>query len=479
MIIIDNFAQVAAQIETERGITKDDLISAIEQALESACKRKMPEDSELKATIDELTGEAKIYHRKTVVTDISEPEEEDGLSVVNQIPLDEATVYQNNIEVGETIQIEVTPKDFGRLAAQTAKQVIIQRIREAEKNLITSEFKDKIGSTIIGTVQRIEGRNLLVNLGRIEAILTPNDQIRGERYRVKDKIKVLVKDVVTTPKGPQIQISRAHPNFLRCLFHQEIPEIQDGTIEIISVSRDAGNRAKVAVKSNNENIGAVGTCVGHMGGRIQSIIKEINNEKIDILEWNEKTENYIANSLKPAKIARVIITNEEEKQALAVVDNDQLSLAIGKSGVNVRLAVKLTNWKIDIMNSEEFAEKSEEITGEKVLSIEDKIQQDAEKLTTEKKPSKEKVEDQKEELTELEQKLMSETKESETETISEDEKEKAKPVEKITAGELCEDYQIKLAELMELASGMNIIIKSAKATIHPKDESKLRKKLEA
>ena len=232
---------------------------------------------------------------------------------------------------------------------------------------------------------------------------------------VKDKIKVLVKDVVTTPKGPQIQISRSHPNFLRCLFHQEIPEIQDGTIEIISVSRDAGNRAKVSVKSNNENIGAVGTCVGHMGGRIQSIIKEINNEKIDILEWNDKTENYIANSLKPAKIARVIITNEEEKQALAVVDNDQLSLAIGKSGVNVRLAVKLTNWKIDIMNSEEFAEKSEEITGEKVLSIEDKIQQDAEKLTTEEEPSNEKVEDQKEELTELEQKLLSETKEAPTE----------------------------------------------------------------
>jgi len=272
MIIIDNFAQVAAQIETERGISKEDLILAIEQALEAACKRKMPEESDLKAIIDELTGEAKIYHKKTIVKKIVEPEEEEDLDVVNQITIEDASPYQADAKAGETIQIEVTPKDFGRLAAQTAKQVIIQRIREAEKALITNEFSDKVGTIIIGTVQRIEGRNLLVNLGRIEAVLTPNDQIRNERYRVKDKIKILVKDVVTTPKGPQIHISRSHPNFLRCLFHQEIPEIQDGTIEILSISRDAGNRAKVAVKSNNENIGAVGTCVGHMGGRIQSII---------------------------------------------------------------------------------------------------------------------------------------------------------------------------------------------------------------
>ncbi len=438
MIIIDNFAQVAAQIETERGISKEDLILAIEQALEAACKRKMPEESDLKAIIDELTGEAKIYHKKTIVKKIVEPEEEEDLDVVNQITIEDASPYQADAKAGETIQIEVTPKDFGRLAAQTAKQVIIQRIREAEKALITNEFSDKVGTIIIGTVQRIEGRNLLVNLGRIEAVLTPNDQIRNERYRVKDKIKILVKDVVTTPKGPQIHISRSHPNFLRCLFHQEIPEIQDGTIEILSISRDAGNRAKVAVKSNNENIGAVGTCVGHMGGRIQSIIKEINNEKIDILEWNEKPEAYIANSLKPAKINRVILTNEAEKQALAVVDNDQLSLAIGKSGVNVRLAVKLTHWKIDIMGTEEFNEKSEEITGEKVLSMEDKIQQGAEKLTKDKKAAENNTEETPTDAPEensLEQRLMSKSTPEEAVESEED------PV--VTETEAVEEKEVK------------------------------------
>ncbi|MDA1353687.1 MAG: transcription termination factor NusA [bacterium] len=344
MILIENFQQVTAQIESERGIKANELVEAIELALVSACRRKYTEEARLEAKLDTTSGEAKIFIVKTVVSEVEDDEQE--------ITKKDASAHVDNAKVGEDIWIEITPNDFGRIAAQTAKQVIIQRIREAEKNTIYDEFSDKIGSIVVGTVQKVEGRNYLINLGRIEALLTPYEQIPGETFQVKEKIKLYVSDVERTPKGPIIRISRGHPGLLRCLFHMEVPEIQDGIIEIISISREPGKRAKVAVKSNNPAIGAVGTCVGHMGGRIQTIIKEIGNEKIDILEWNEDPTKYIANSLKPAKISDVKITNEEKREACVTVPKDQLSLAIGKGGVNVRLAVKLTNWKLDITSEE-------------------------------------------------------------------------------------------------------------------------------
>lgn len=344
MILIENFQQVTAQIETERGIKAEELVEAIELALVSACRRKYTEEARLEAKLDTNTGEAKIFIVKTVVSSVEDDEQE--------ITKKEATEFVDNPKVGEDIHIEITPSDFGRIAAQTAKQVIIQRIREAEKNTIYDEFSKKIGQIVVGTVQKVEGRNYLINLGRIEALLTPYEQIPGETFQVKEKIKLYVSDVERTPKGPIIRISRGNPGLLKCLFNMEVPEIQDGIIEIMSISREPGKRAKVAVKSNNPAIGAVGTCVGHMGGRIQTIIKEIGNEKIDILEWDEEPTKFIANSLKPAKINDVQVTDEENREANVIVPKDQLSLAIGKGGVNVRLAVKLTNWKLDITSEE-------------------------------------------------------------------------------------------------------------------------------
>lgn len=375
MLLIENFSQVTAQIESERGISKNDLIGAIEQALVSACRKQFSEESILIAKINEFNGEAFIYLRKHVVKTIENPELE--------ITLKDALHYNQHAELDMDIDINVTPKDFGRLAAQTAKQVIIQRIREAEKNSIYDEFVGKEGQIIIGSVQRIENRNYLINLGRVEALLTPADQIPDERLLVKEKVKLFVVEVKKTPRGPFIHVSRAHAGLLRKLFEVEVPEIQDGIIEIMAVSREPGKRAKIAVKTNNPTVGAVGTCVGHMGGRIQAIIRELQNEKIDILEWSDVPREFIANSLKPAKVNRVIITNEKEKTALVVVSKDQLSLAIGKQGINVRLAVKLTNWKIDIIDEEEYSTRQDDIVEKNKLSIVDKIRLEKEKMRAE------------------------------------------------------------------------------------------------
>lgn len=375
MLVIDNFAQVTAQIEAERGIKRDDLIDAIEQALASACRRNFTEETILEGEIDINTGEGRIFRIQHVVKEV---EDED-----TDILLADAKKVQKDIKVGEDLKTEVTPENFGRIAAQTAKQVIIQRIREAEKNVIFDEFSEKIGQLITGTIQRVEGKNYLIDLGRIEALLTPREQIQGERFDVKEKIRLYVDDVLKTPKGPKVMISRANPGLLKCLFEIEVPEIQDGIIEIKSISREAGKRSKVAVASNNPAVGAVGTCVGHMGGRIQAIIKEIGDEKIDILEWDAIPQKYIANSLKPAEIADVIITDELNKEAAVVVGKDQLSLAIGKAGVNVRLAVKLTGWKLDILSQEEYNAKADEIHNKGHVSIVDRIQQDAQKPKSE------------------------------------------------------------------------------------------------
>ena len=367
MIVIENLAQVAAQIETERGVSVSVLLDAIEQALVSACRRRFSETVELTCSLNPQTGEATVMAHKTVVQTVADADLE--------ISLDEANAFGDTYKVGDAIQIDVTPDDFGRIAAQTAKQVMMQRIREAEKTNTFDEFKDKQGQVLTGIIQRLEGMNYLVNLGRVEAVLTPRDQIPTENLSIKERIRVYLAAVEMTPRGPRIHISRSHPGLLSELFRQEIPEIKDGIIEIKSVSREAGRRAKVAVHSTNSAIGAVGTCVGHMGGRIQTIIKEIGTEKIDILEWHESPKQFIANSLKPAKISDVIITSSTDKTAVVVVPQDQLSLAIGRQGVNVRLAVRLTGWKLDILSDADYAQKADEIVPEVTESLFDKVQE--------------------------------------------------------------------------------------------------------
>lgn len=371
MIVIDNLNQVLAQIESERGISKEIIMSAIEQALVSACRRKFPEEADLRADLDPLSGHASIYRVFTVVDDV---ENDDA-----QLTLKEAKKQQSDIEVGGELIEDVTPDDFGRIAAQTAKQVIIQRIREAEKTMIFEEFTGKVGSIVTGTIQRVENQHYLVNLGRTEAMLFSRDQIPGETFHAKEKVRVYISDIEKNNRGAFIQISRTHPGFLKQLFEQEIPEIQDGIIDVMSVSREPGKRAKVAVRSNNPSIGAVGTCVGHMGSRIQSVIKELGTEKIDVLEWHENPSAFISNALKPAKITEVLVGNDEEKTATVIVPNDQLSLAIGKGGVNVRLSVKLTGWKLDIMSESEYNNKDDDGIDKSKLSLMERLSLEKEK----------------------------------------------------------------------------------------------------
>ncbi|RAP38154.1 transcription termination/antitermination protein NusA [Candidatus Marinamargulisbacteria bacterium SCGC AAA071-K20] len=366
MIVIDNLMQVANQIETERGVTKEVLFSAIEQAIVSACRRKLPEEALVEAVLNSDSGEVTIYRIFNIVKEI----EDDSFQMT---PAD-AKKRGRSTKEGEDYKEVMEIPDLGRIAAQTAKQVIIQRIREAEKESVYDEFKVKENRVITGTVQRIENQNYLVNLGRTEAVLPVREQIPGERFSVKEKIKLFVVEVEKGTRGNYIKISRTHPGLLRCLFELEIPEIEDKIIEIMSVAREPGKRAKVAVKTNNPAIGAVGTCVGQMGGRIQSIIKELGNEKIDVLEWDENPKVFVANALKPAQVTQVVVTNADEREAVVVVPSDQLSLAIGKQGINVRLSVKLTGWKLDIMKEEEYNEKAMDISSENNMSILDKIQ---------------------------------------------------------------------------------------------------------
>lgn len=383
MIVIDNFNQVLAQIESERGIQREIIVSAIEQALVSACRKKLGAFMKIEARLNSQTGEAEIFQKLEVVDDVEDDEIE--------ISLEDALKIDPNAVLDGQVYVNQTPENFGRIAAQTAKQVIIQRIREAEKNVIFDEFQDKIGTIINGTVQRVEARNYLINLGRVEALLFFRDVIPSENFQTGESIRVYIEDVEKTNKGAVIHISRTHPGFLKCLFRNEIPEIQDGIIEVMSVSREPGMRAKVAVKTNNPSIGAVGTCVGHMGSRIQAIIRELGQEKIDVLEWDENPAVFIANALKPAKIAQVILTSLEDRTAVVVVENDQLSLAIGKNGINVRLSVKLTHWKLDIVSTVDFENRQEELVGNQQVSIIEKI-----RLEKEQQQSSLKIKDEEE-----------------------------------------------------------------------------------
>lgn len=341
------FIEALNEIEATKGIGKDVLLEAIEAALISSYKRNFNTAQNVRVDIDRQTGVIKVYARKTVTDDVIDPRLDISLEAARDInPL-----YQ----IGDIVEIEVTPRDFGRIAAQTAKQVVTQRIREAERGLIYNAFIEKEEDIVTGIVQRQDTRNLYVDLGKVEAVLPLNELMPTEKFKHGDRIKAYITKVENTTKGPQIFLSRTHPGLLKRLFELEVPEIFDGVVEIRSVAREAGFRSKIAVYSRDPEVDPVGSCVGQKGIRVQTIVNELRGEKIDIVRWSESAEEYVANALSPSKVLEVNIL-EEEKTARVIVPDYQLSLAIGIRGQNARLAAKLTGWKIDI-KSESQAEQ--------------------------------------------------------------------------------------------------------------------------
>ena len=350
MKAIDNKELVLAleELEKEKGIKKEYVLESIETALVTAYKRNFDSLENVKVDIDHKTGATHIYAIKEVV--------EKPTNTTLEISLEEALKINKQLKIGDSVEIEIVPKDFGRIAAQTAKQVIIQKLREVEREITYNEFNDRKGEIVSGIIQKADHNIVVMDLGKLEGVMPAKEQIPTEKYHVNQKIKGVVLDVEKGQKGaPQVIVSRSHPDFVRKLLEFEIPEIYEGVIEIKSVSRDPGYRSKVAVFSPDPNIDPVGSCVGQKGVRIQNVINELNGEKIDVIEWNEDPSIYIAAALLPAQILAVDI-KEKEKFAQVIVPDDQLSLAIGKSGQNARLAARLTNWKIDIKSESQFRE---------------------------------------------------------------------------------------------------------------------------
>ncbi len=346
--------EACEELEREKGISKDVIISSLCDAMVTAYKKhiKQKEVPNVEAILDEQSGEIGVFRTKLVVEDVQDPNLE--------ISLEDAKEIDDEVELEDEVKIEVTPENFGRIAAQSAKQVITQRIKEAERKLVLDEFLEKKGTLTTGIIQRVENRNVIVNIGKTDAIMPQKEQIPGEYYKPGNRIRVFVLNVKETARLPQVIVSHAHAEIVRELFELEVPEIEDGIVEIKSISREAGYRTKIAVTSNDPDVDSVGACIGPRGSRIQTIIGELKNEKIDIVRYSENPVEYIVNALSPARIISVDILADDEysKEAFVIVPDDQLSLAIGRDGQNVRLAHKLTGWKIDI-KSESQAEKME------------------------------------------------------------------------------------------------------------------------
>lgn len=383
----NEFNSAITQICEEKGINKDRVMQTVEAALAAAYKKDYGKKSQnIRAEIDGVSGGVKFFLIKEVVDETSrefvvfdeEGEREERMEEVvdgeeklprfnpeRDITLEDAILIKKDAKVGDTIETELeTQENYGRVAAQTAKQVIIQRIREAEKDAMYEEYKEKEGEILNGTVQRIEGQNVFIDLGKATGILFPSEQVKGEEYKIGQRLKVYLGKIESDTRGPGIILSRTHAEMVRRLFELEVPEIFSGTVEIKAIAREAGSRTKIAVIAKEEGIDPIGSCVGQKGTRVQAIIDELGGEKIDIIEWNENIEKFISASLSPAKVLAVKIANEEEKEAVVIVPEDQLSLAIGQRGQNVRLAAKLTNWKIDVTGDKaekkETVEKTEE-----------------------------------------------------------------------------------------------------------------------
>ncbi len=424
------------ELEKERGIKKDVILESIETALVTAYKRNFESSENVKVTMDGKSGETHVYAEKEVVEIVENPN--------LQINLADAQKLSKKLAIGDVAEIEIVPKNFGRIAAQTAKQVIVQKIREESRNVLFDAFNERKGEIVSGLVQKADGGVVVLDLGRLEGVMTVREQIPTEKYHVNDKLRAYVVDVERGAKGsPQVLVSRACPDFVRKLFELEIPEIYEGVIELKSVSRDPGSRSKVAVYSPNENIDPVGSCVGQKGIRIQNIINELSGEKIDVIEWNADPAIYISSALLPAQVMAVDI-HEEEKFAQVIVPDDQLSLAIGKAGQNARLAAKLTTWKIDIKSESQFREMmqkaqeeaesvavaTEEANNEEAIEevVEEKATKKAAKKSTKKVEESEAAEEVKEE-----KKTTKKTKAKKEETADEAEEKPAKKTTKKAA----------------------------------------------
>ena len=328
-------------IEKEKQISKDIILEAVENSLLAACKYQYGKSENVRVNIDRDTGAVSVYAELEVVEDDMIEDE------VMQIGVTEANLKFKDVAVGETVDVEVTPKNFGRIAAQKAKQVVVQKIREEERKVLYIQFLEKEREVITGVVQRYSGRNVCIHLGKVDAILMESEQVPGEHFKPTEHIKLYVVEVKDTPKGPRITVSRSHPEFVKRLFEEEVTEIQDGTVEIMSIAREAGSRTKIAVMTQDPNVDAVGACVGMNGSRVNAIVEELRGEKIDIINWSDLPEVLIEHALSPAKVTSVE-ADAEEKTARVIVPENQLSLAIGKEGQNARLAAKLTGFKIDI-----------------------------------------------------------------------------------------------------------------------------------
>ena len=343
-----DFLDALTELEREKNISKEDIITAIEDAVELAYKKNYGNYPNVRVLVDREDGEVLVLMSKEVVSEV-----EDDMM---EVSLEEARSYDERYEVGDVIEYQVDPKDFGRIAAQTAKQVVVQRIREAERRNSYDEFVNKQGEIVTAKIERINNGTMFLSVSNSEGILPLSEQVKTESFNVGDRIKVYVIDVKKATKGPQIFLSRSHPGLVRRLFELEVPEIADGTVEIKGIAREAGSRTKIAVYSHDENVDPVGACVGNRGTRVQSIVDELFGEKIDIIVWDEDPAVLISNVLKPAEVEGVYINyvSEKEKMATAVVPEQQLSLAIGREGQNVRLAARVSGWKIDIKSKSQL-----------------------------------------------------------------------------------------------------------------------------
>lgn len=332
---------------TGKGIEPEVLYEAIEEALVNAYHRDTGTNADVRVELNRETGSFHIYARKNIVEEVADE--------VREISLGEAQAINPDYQVGDILEIDVTPANFGRIAAQNAKQMVVQKIREAERGIIYDEFSSQESDIVTGMIERVDKQHVYINLGKTAAMMALSEQVIGETYRVGETIKAFIIEVKKTNKGPQIVVSRTHPGLLKRLFENEVPEIADGTVEIKSVAREPGMRSKIAVHSNDEDVDPVGSCVGLKGMRVQAIVNELRNEKIDIVKWSADPAKYIANALSPAQVLSVAV-NEEEKISRVIVPDEHLSLAIGKEGQNARLAAKLTGWKIDIKSESQIGD---------------------------------------------------------------------------------------------------------------------------
>lgn len=337
------------QIEKEKDISKDILLEAMENSLVAACKNHFGKADNIRVNIDKQTGEVTVYAEREIVEEVTDP--------VTQIGIVEAKVKFPKYDLGDIVHVEVTPKNFGRIAAQKAKQVVVQKIREEERKALYNQYYSKEKDIVTGIVQRYVGNNVSINLGKVDAVLTESEQVKGEHFRPTERIKLYVLEVKDNTKGPRITVSRTHPELVKRLFESEVTEVKDGTVEIKSIAREAGSRTKMAVYTNNPDVDPVGACVGFNGARVNAIVNELRGEKIDIINWSDDPAILIENALSPAKVVSVQV-EAGEKSARVIVPDYQLSLAIGKEGQNARLAARLTGYKIDIKSESQVEDNN-------------------------------------------------------------------------------------------------------------------------